>query len=88
MSDQLMSLREALKCFVESSETQSQEHIRPLHRHVAERLVIEGGFSPDDVAPRPPLRIEVKGAGRGSRRLLVYDPELGEFGDQIVLGGG
>jgi len=87
MSEELCGFREALKAFVQSVETQSQEHIKPLHRHIAELLVIEGGFSPDDVAPRPPLRVETRGTGRGSRHRLVYDPEVGESGEQIVLGG-
>ena len=37
----------ALGKFVEAIQTQSQEHIKPLHWHIACRLVIEGGFHPD-----------------------------------------
>ena len=32
--------------------TQSQQHIKPLHAYEAARLVIEGGFPPDDLLPR------------------------------------
>ena len=32
-----------------SGATQSQQHIKPLHDYVAARLVMKGGFSPDDL---------------------------------------
>lgn len=35
--------------------TQSQQHIKPLHWYVACRLVIEGGFRPEELTPRPPF---------------------------------
>jgi hypothetical protein len=87
MSNGLISLRDALRAFVEAEATQSQLHIRPLHRHIVERLVIEGGFRPDDMSPHPPLRIEVYGSGRGLRHRLVYDETAARTGDQTVLGG-
>ena len=33
--------------------TQSQRHIKPLHWYVACRLVLEGGFRPSEIQPRP-----------------------------------
>lgn len=35
------------------TKTQSQEHIKPLHRYCANRLVLEGGFPPEWISPRP-----------------------------------
>src|ERR1035438_9159399 len=46
----------ALREFAEfSGLTQSALHIKPLHWYIACRLVIEGGFLPSDITPRPPL---------------------------------
>ena len=87
MSEELHSLRAALDAFVEATEVQSQGHIRPLHWHIAERLVLEGGFLPEDIVPRPPLRVDTSGAGRRRRHRLVYDPSAAEPGEQTVLGG-
>ena len=87
MSDELCSLHSALRSFAEASATQSQEHIKPLHWHIAERLVVEGGFAPEDVTPRPPLRVEPLGAGRDCRYRLIYDAAVAQPGEQIVLGG-
>lgn len=55
----------------------------PLHWYVACRLVVEGGFDPQEIAPRPPFRVTRKG-GRG---LLHHDPELGGKGERTVYGG-
>jgi hypothetical protein len=41
MSEGFVSLKTALHSFVEATATQSQLHIRPLHQHLVERLVIE-----------------------------------------------
>ena len=62
----------ALRHFAEfEGRTQSQLHIRPLHEYVTCRLVLEGGFYPTELNPRPPLRVEQ--ADNGWR--LSYDPE-------------
>jgi hypothetical protein len=87
MSNGLVSLHAALVSFVEATAVQSQQHIRPLHRHLVERLVIEGGFRPDDITPRPPLRIESLGRGSAQRHLLVYDSSYARPGEQTILGG-
>jgi hypothetical protein len=62
---------------------QSARHIKPLHWYVACRLVIEGGFHPDDVTPRPPFDVIL----RRRRALLSYNPASGGTGERIVLGG-
>ena len=79
-----MSLRSALARFVEfRGATQSQGHIKPLHWYVACRLVVEGGFDPDEIMPRPPFRVEkLKG-----RPLLIHEPDLGSGGERTVYGG-
>ena len=61
------SLRSALAHFVTfRGPTQSQRHIKPLHWYVACRLVVEGGFDPDEIVPRPPFRVTRK-AGQLAR---------------------
>ncbi|MBA3314823.1 MAG: hypothetical protein H0T47_16245 [Planctomycetaceae bacterium] len=81
----LVGLKQALHAFATAAATQSQGHIRPLHQHLAQRLVIEGGFRPEDITPRPPLRIE-RGK-RGSSYSLVFDAALANASEQTVLGG-
>jgi hypothetical protein len=87
MVEPLISLKAALIAFVEATATQSQSHIKPLHLHIVERLVIEGGFFPEDVSPRPPLRVEIRGRGSQQSHLLVHDPAVAKSGEQTVLGG-
>ena len=67
--------------------TQSSKHIKPLHWHVACRLVIEGGFLPDDVTPRPPFVVNTRGTGADRRHLLDYAPESAGSGERSILGG-
>ena len=77
----MMNLQQALRHFAEfEGRTQSQEHIRPLHEYVSCRLVIEGGFHPDDIKPRPPFTVE-----EGNR--LVHDPQSATRAEATVLGG-
>lgn len=81
---QWVTLREALKAFTRhSAGTQSAGHIKPLHWHVACRLVLEGGFRPDDLTPRPPLRVAV----RQGAQVLEYDPRNAGSGERTVYGG-
>lgn len=63
--------------------TQSQQHIKPLHWYVACRLVLEGGFRPEDITPRPPF----EATRRRSAWHLRYDPALAKGGEATVLGG-
>jgi hypothetical protein len=87
MIDQLVSLHDAFVQFANASETQSQSHIASLHWHLAVRLVIEGGFRPDDISPRPPLRIEAVGSSNSRRFRLVHDASAATPGEQTILGG-
>ncbi len=63
--------------------TQSQQHIKPLHWYTACRLVLEGGFHPDDITPRPPFAVQRK---KGAHHLL-YDPARASGGERTILGG-
>lgn len=62
---------------------QSQAHIKPFHQHIALRLVLEGGFHPDEVTPHPPLRCEI----RGGNKRLVFDTSVATTTELTVLGG-
>lgn len=67
-----------------TGKTQSASHIKPLHWYVAGRLVVEGGFDPDDITPRPPFRVERR-SGRPPR--LLFDEALAGGGERTILGG-
>lgn len=76
-----LDLREASRLFAaHTGGTQSGRHIKPLHWYVACRLVLEGGFDPDDITPRPPFVIS-------RRNVLTFDAEAAGTGEEIVLGG-
>jgi len=78
------SLKEALRTFVSCrTGTQSASHIKPLHWYVACRLVIEGGFRPDDITPRPPLKMKKE----SGKLILDYDSASGGEGERTLLGG-
>ena len=61
----------------------SQQHIKPLHWYVASRLVLEGGFRPEEITPRPPFEARKRAGGWQ----LTYDPTLAGGGEATVLGG-
>jgi hypothetical protein len=67
-----------------TGKTESASHIKPLHWYIASRLVVEGGFHPDDVTPRPPFRVARK-AGRPPQ--LHYDETAAAGGERTILGG-
>jgi len=81
---QWITAHEALEHFGTYLEkTQSQQHIKPLHWYVACRLVLEGGFHPDEINPHPPFGVT---KGR-SGKLLVYDPQSATGTESTILGG-
>ena len=63
--------------------TQSQNVIKPIHWYVACRLVIEGGFLPDEIRPHPPF----KAMKKGTRWLLSFDQNVATGSEATVLGG-
>jgi hypothetical protein len=81
---QWINQREALHHFaMYAGMTQSQQHIKPLHWYVACRLVLEGGFHPDDITPRPPFSVTT----RSGRSYLQFDPTLATGSERTILGG-
>lgn len=78
------SLTDALAAFAANAEGhQGASHIKPLHWYAACRLVVEGGFHPQEVSPRPPFDVE----RRGNRFVLVHSPESARGEERTVLGG-
>jgi hypothetical protein len=78
-------LQQALRHFATyEGPTQSAQHIKPLHWYVACRLVLEGGFRPEDVTPRPPFRSEPVNR---ETALLHFDPTVATGSERTVLGG-
>lgn len=63
---------------------QSGEHIKPLTQYCAARLVIEGGFPPEWVSPRPPLKSKRL---TNARYELSYAPDEADDSEARVLGG-
>lgn len=59
------------------------ERIRALQRYVACRLVIEGGFHPDRIRPRPPISVERNRRGA----LLHHNPDVAKPGCRTLFGG-
>ena len=81
---QWVNLHEALHFFgTFAGKTQSAEQIKPLHWYVASRLVLEGGFHPDDIWPRPPFTV----SERNGKKLLHYDPDSANGKERTILGG-
>jgi hypothetical protein len=78
-----LRLDAALAQFIAVLETQGQQHIKPLHQHIAIRLVVEGGFHPDEITPHPPLVVD----SRGIRNILSFDRTAQRENEQTVLGG-
>ena len=66
-----------------AEKSESQRVVKPLHWYVACRLVLEGGFLPDEIKPRPPF------SARRTRNgwLLSFDPDLASGREATVLGG-
>lgn len=76
---------DALTAFANfKGKTESASHIKPVHWYVACRLVVEGGFDPEDITPRPPFRIQRR-SGKAPR--LHLDLSKAGGGERTVLGG-
>ena len=63
---------------------ESASHIKPLHWYIGCRLVVEGGFHPEDVTSRPPFRVVRK---TGQAPQLHYDESEAGGGERTILGG-
>jgi hypothetical protein len=81
---QWVNFAEALHHFATyTGPTQSQMHIKPLHWYVACRLVLEGGFCPSEITPRPPFEVKKQ----GKKHVLYFNPDVATGGEQTILGG-
>jgi hypothetical protein len=81
---QWVNLRQALYHFATyTGPTQSQQHIKPLHWYVACKLVLEGGFHPDNITPRPPFAVVT----RRGENALQFVPNLATGSERTILGG-
>ena len=85
MTDADLSIDGPLRRFATAGgrDVQSQTHIKAVHRYVALRLVLEGGFLPQEVTPHPPLRAKRRSAGF----YLEHDPGEETTGELTVFGG-
>ena len=72
-----------LKVFAEEPATQASAHIKPFHQYVGVRLVLEGGFHPDEITPHPPIRA-VKS---GNNWWLHAAPDVVTESELTILGG-
>lgn len=78
-----INIGQALKIFATEEVHQSQAHIKPMHRYAAFRLVLEGGFLPDEITPHPPLTASRVGKGWS----LKYTPDTQNETERVVFGG-
>ncbi|MCH7610738.1 MAG: hypothetical protein IIA89_12215 [Chloroflexi bacterium] len=77
-----LSIEPALAACVTET-TQGQRHIKPLHMHFSMRLVLEGGFLPQEITPHPPFAYEI----RSGRHYLTLDESVGTLTERTVIGG-
>lgn len=68
---------------VSDGPTQSQRHVKPIHWYIVCRLVLEGGFRPEELTPRPPFRVVQRPGGNA----LHFDPSTATAGMATVFGG-
>lgn len=77
-----LSIEPALAACVTES-TQGQRHIKPLHMHFSMKLVLEGGFLPDEITPHPPFAYGRK----GGKHFLTLDESAESRTERTVIGG-
>ena len=78
------TLEHSLSALCGDAKTQSGQHIKLVHAHCSNRLVLEGGFPPEWLHPRPPLKSK---AGPSNNCGLTYSEEVKSSTEQSVLGG-
>ena len=81
--------REAFKRFATHiGGTQRAKHIKHLlHWYIASRLVLEGGFDPEMITPRPPFVATRRKSKNKIVKSLIYEPRVAEGGEKVILGG-
>jgi hypothetical protein len=80
----IFTLEDALSNLGGDFKTQSQRHIRPVHAYCATRLLLEGGFRPEWIVPRPGFSSE---RVNNSEYKLRISPEAEDVSEHRVLGG-
>jgi hypothetical protein len=78
----VLGLEDALQALKGVVKTQSGKHMKPLNRHLANRLVIEGGFPPEWVHPRPGMSSKLE-----TNRRYFLQPGKQDDSERQVLGG-
>ena len=81
---QVVTLESSLSALCGDAKTQSGQHIKLVHAHCSNRLVVEGGFPPEWIHPRPPL---ASTPGPNNDYGLAYSEEAKSSAEQSVLGG-
>jgi len=78
------TLQDAIQDLCGPAKTQSGGHIKQLHRHCSTRLILEGGFPPAWLLPRPGLAA----VGRNNLEYTIQpDPKEENDSEYSVLGG-
>lgn len=78
------TLHDAIEGLSGAAKTQSGGHIKPLHFHCSTRLILEGGFPPEWLLPRPGLAA----IGRNNLEYTLQpDPKAQNDSEYSVLGG-
>ena len=83
MPVEFLHMTEALAHFAKAAGVRDQRHIKPLHQNLAMRLVLEGGFLPDEITPHPPLLAQYK----TGRWLVSHAPDVQTSSELTVFGG-
>jgi hypothetical protein len=78
------TLGQGLGALCGDAKTQSSQHIKLMHAHCSNRLVVEGGFPPGWLHPRPAMTCK---PGPGNSYGLAYSAEAEDRSEQSVLGG-
>jgi hypothetical protein len=82
--EKIPTLQTAIRELCGKQKIQSGKHIKPLTQYCATRLVLEGGFPPEWISPRPPFAsIKKSNAIYG----LNYAPGQANESEARVLGG-
>src|SRR5437764_7523833 len=80
----IKTLSEGLQELCGPAKVASGEHIKPIHLHCSARLVLEGGFPPEWLLPRPPLTSR---SHTNKEFRLEYTPSAANETEHSVLGG-
>jgi hypothetical protein len=80
----IRTLVEGLQELCGTAKTQSGAHIKPVHLHCSARLVLEGGFPPEWVLPRPSF---VARPVNNLEHRLEHSSKAENYAEHSVLGG-